>query len=1257
MKSQKFLWIACLSSIFAFYGCSEGALPSDGLTFGICGDGTLNLDEICDDGNTIDGDGCSADCQTKDQTQDSDNPVCGNGIQEKGEACDDGNTIDDDGCSADCKTASFVNDSVCGNGTPEEGEDCDDGNTIDGDGCSADCQSEQIDDPNPPQTHQCGDGKVTNNEACDDGNTNSNDGCDANCQLEDGWACIDHINAQKCYHIECGNNILETGEDCDAGKSAQNYGFDDNNNRHCTDQCKFAPYCGDGELNDQYGEACDQGSLNGTIPYGDGCTTECLRTPYCGDGIFTRQYIIGEEVFVAEDCDPNDPNSAGGCTQDCKTKEGWNCFPASGVCQEIDDGDDPELPPVYVPECGNDIIDAGLNEECDGATGCSTSCKAKANYKCYSSPKGCTGCDPTNKQCMKIEYGNSSLDPDGYEQCDDGNTTNGDGCTSKGLIETGYVCPNVGKPCVAAACGDGIRAYGEACDDGNTKNNDGCSARCRIEDGATCSTNNIGSKSKCTAGTCGDGKIGHNEQCDGTSGCDACKLTKRDTSKCGNGTINTSNGEECDDGNKLGGDGCSPTCQIESAFECYDNGHETLCKPICGDGITMWMLNGDAAEECDDGNNVSGDGCSAECKAEYGYTCTDFEATPYPDSINLPVTYRDFIGRDKSGSSNGYVNSSSYNLMTNNGNDTSCTRQPTKSTSEKDSNGNFKTTNINKIATGYGHPDFENFAGNLCFGIAKDTLGSDGKPVFSGNINASCCGKLSAAECAAKGTAHNSPQYHTIASHLLCGRSFNTWFRDVSGLNKTVQGSLFMEKSGTDTYVFDSQYPPINSNAKGAGGTLFSKNPAYFTPLTNAGFKDHRTVNSLLCYDSNNSLIDCNKLTEFKKYNIQNTYSGSKWTGNTLATPYTVNGGFTTEIHTYFQYNPAKAGATSSLNFTGDDDVWVFVNNKLFVDLGGMHSRASETGTLTAKNCSNGQLCDETYGVYAGGVYDMHIFQTERAFSGSNFKLTLTGFINSGKSTCAAMCGDGKIAGNEQCDAGTNSNQAAFMGCTTSCQKQSYCGNGKVEEGEQCDSGFKCQESTYKSWCTALGTSYNAAAQCSNSCKFTGSTCGNGVKEGAEECDKTDGVSNGEKCLATCRISRCGDGILDTSVGEECDDGNTNENDSCSSSCQKPRCGDGVVSATEVCDDGINDGAYGHCGLNCTYWAPRCGDGVIQTQYEECDNGEVKNNGAYNGCNANCSLASRCGDNHIDTIYGESCDDGNNRNGDGCSAACITEVN
>ncbi len=68
------------------------------------------------------------------------------------------------------------------------------------------------------------------------------------------------------------------------------------------------------------------------------------------------------------------------------------------------------------------------------------------------------------------------------------------------------------------------------------------------------------------------------------------------TAVCGNGILES--GEECDDGNTVSGDGCSSTCTLESPV------------PVCGNGIV------EGGEECDDGNTISGDGCSASCTIE-----------------------------------------------------------------------------------------------------------------------------------------------------------------------------------------------------------------------------------------------------------------------------------------------------------------------------------------------------------------------------------------------------------------------------------------------------------------------------------------------------------------------------------------------------------------------------------------------------------------------------------------------------------------
>jgi cysteine-rich repeat protein len=109
-------------------------------------------------------------------------PCCGDGHLDTGEQCDDGNTVNGDGCDATCQTeAPPPPPPCCGDGHVDTGEQCDDGNTVNGDGCDSTCQTEA---PPPPPEACCGDGHVDGAEQCDDGNTVSGDGCDSNCQLE-----------------------------------------------------------------------------------------------------------------------------------------------------------------------------------------------------------------------------------------------------------------------------------------------------------------------------------------------------------------------------------------------------------------------------------------------------------------------------------------------------------------------------------------------------------------------------------------------------------------------------------------------------------------------------------------------------------------------------------------------------------------------------------------------------------------------------------------------------------------------------------------------------------------------------------------------------------------------------------------------------------------------------------------------------------------------------------------------------------------
>lgn len=191
--------------------------------------------------------------------------------------------------------------------------------------------------------------------------------------------------------------------------------------------------------------------------------------------------------------------------------------------------------------------------------------------------------------------GNDLLDPG--ETCDDGDAVGGDGCDPDCAIEPGWVCPEPGHPCHAAACGDSIVAGGEQCDDGDDDPGDGCSPACRLEEGWACPTPG----EDCRRTVCGDGTI------EGT--------------------------EQCEDGNLDVGDGCDPFCRLEPV--CSGG----TCTAVCGDGIRL------PGEACDDGNTRDGDGCSSICAVEPGYECEDVVGAE-PASVRIPIVYRDFRGRD-----------------------------------------------------------------------------------------------------------------------------------------------------------------------------------------------------------------------------------------------------------------------------------------------------------------------------------------------------------------------------------------------------------------------------------------------------------------------------------------------------------------------------------------------------------------------------------------------------------------------------------
>ncbi len=179
----------------------------------------------------------------------------------------------------------------------------------------------------------------------------------------------------------------------------------------------------------------------------------------------------------------------------------------------------------------------------------------------------------------------------------------------------------------------------------------------------------------------------------------------------------------------------------------------------------------------------------------------------------------------------------------------------------------------------------------------------------------------------------------------------------------------------------------------------------------------------------------------------------------------------------------------------------------------------------------------------------------------------------------------------------------ALVGCDDSTKKKEGCGNGLLDLGEQCDGG-QLQDAT----CSSLGY-YNLLGQlrcsavCTYDASFCGGRCGDMMVDSAdgEECDgvqlngnscQTLGFAGGAlACSTDCRFdtsnctSACGNGYMET--GEACDDGNASPGDGCSPACAieagwtctgaspsmcDPICGDSLVVGAEDCDGAnLND--------------------------------------------------------------------------------------